>query len=98
MRACNGTDAFSEDPRTHGGIKETWKHLNDWADNIPAMVECQTCLFRKKCKNCFALHYNDTHEYGKPSPRFCYKQTHPEEAQRIEDYYKKYGKIPPREK
>lgn len=95
MRPCNGMDAFSVDPRTNGGISKTWNELTDWADNVPRIVECQTCIFRGKCKPCFALHYNDTHEYGKPSPRFCYKQTHPKEASFIEDYYHEHGELPP---
>ena len=64
MRPCIAFDVFSEDPHDVGGLEVCWKHLVEWADNVPLLVECQRCIFRLNCARCIAMHYNDTHEFG----------------------------------
>ena len=87
MRPCISFDAFSEDPHDVGGMENCWQHLVEWADNVPLLVECQRCIFKNNCVKCIAMHYNDTHEFGKPSPRFCFKVQHPEEAAKLQAEY-----------
>ena len=83
MTPCVAFDAFSEDPRIIG-FRKCWELLVDWADHVPALTECQKCLYQSKCHLCIALHYNDLKVFGKPSPRLCWKYNHPEEAAVIE--------------
>lgn len=87
MQPCVAFDAFSIDPHDVGGVKECWEQLVKWADEVPQLVECQQCIFRNRCHHCIARHYNDTHEFGKPSPRLCFKVQHPEEAAKLQAEY-----------
>jgi len=87
MRPCVTFEPFNLNPRIHGGIKKCWETIVEWGDNVPLLEECQTCLFRFQCTQCIAMHYNDTHEFGKPSPRLCFKIQHPEEAAKLQAEY-----------
>lgn len=88
IRPCVSFEPFVLDPRKEvGGVKRCWEKLVEWGDNVPQIVECQTCLFRNECLPCIARHYNDTHEFGKPSPRLCFKVQHPEEAAKLQAEY-----------
>ena len=87
MRPCVTFEPFNLDPRIHGGIKECWEKMIAWGDNVPLLEKCQACLFRYQCTQCVAMHYNDTHEFGKPSPRLCFKVQHPEEAAKLQAEY-----------
>ncbi len=87
MKSCVTLDAFCIDPHDVGGIKECWNMLNKWTESVPMLIECQKCIFRYKCPHCIALHYNDTHEFGKVSPRLCFKIQHPEEAAKLQAEY-----------
>ncbi len=92
MKPCVALDVAMLDPRENGGIKACWEKINEWAYEVPSLAECQKCIFRNKCKICYALHYGDTKEYGKVSPRLCYKLKHPEEAARLLEEYEKNNK------
>lgn len=72
-------------------LRECWKELVALCDEVPRLVECINCLHRPKCQSCMARHYNDTKEFGKPSPRLCFKCLHPEEAKTIEERFAKNG-------
>ena len=87
MKPCVSFDAFTIDPRTNGGFKESWDKLCAWGKQVPLITECQLCIFRNECRHCIAIHYNDTHEFGKVSPRLCFKIQHPEEAAKLQAEY-----------
>lgn len=90
MTPCVSFDAFSIDPKKLG-FRESWEKLVSWSDEVPRLTECEQCLFQWKCKNCVAVHYNDLKEFGKPSPRLCWKRNHSEEAERIQKELIKKG-------
>ena len=87
MRPCVTFEPFILDPRTDGGFRKCWEKIVEWGDNVPLIEECQICLFTSECTICLAHHYNDIHEFGKPSPRFCFKVEHPEEAAKLQAEY-----------
>lgn len=72
---CAMLDAFEDSILEHS-LAECWYSIHQWAATVPQIVECQKCNYQSKCKHCIALHYGDTHEFGKPSPRLCYKVQH----------------------
>lgn len=82
MTPCVSFLEFKEDPRKIG-FEKCWKKMNEWMDNLPIIEECLECVFTGKCLSCVAAHYNDTGEFGKVSPRLCWKRKHPEEAAEI---------------
>lgn len=92
MKPCIALDAFALDPRENGGVEKCWHEITEWVSNLPRIIECQTCIFYNRCKHCTAFHYGDTHEFGKVSPRLCFKKTHPEEAARLQAEYDKTHK------
>lgn len=57
-------------------VAEAWEKLKAWGAELPEITECQTCRYYLRCKHCVALHWGDTGEYGKVSPRLCYKLQH----------------------
>ncbi|MBQ8078262.1 MAG: radical SAM protein [Eubacterium sp.] len=79
IKPCANFDDFTFDPHKIG-FAECWQKLNEWADSIPLLEECETCIFQQKCRRCAALHYGDMGEFGKVSPRFCFKKLYPKEA------------------
>lgn len=83
MLLCNTSDVFKVDLK-ECEIKTAWQKVVEFADQIPQLTECQTCRFQNRCRKCLFLHYGDTGEFGKVSPRLCWKQKHPEEAIREE--------------
>lgn len=87
---CVTLQDYILDPRSIG-FEECWNRLKAWGDEVPQLVECQNCLFYEKCTSCVAMHYNDTHEFGKPSPRLCWKCKHPEEAANIQQEIEQRG-------
>ncbi len=92
MTPCVIFDAISVD--TAGKtIRECWQQLVAACDEVPRLVECTNCLHRTKCKTCIAAHYNDTKQFGKPSPRLCYKLKYPEKAREIEERFAREGHL-----
>lgn len=87
MQPCVTFDLFSKDPKDTG-FKKCWEDLVEWTNNIPRLTECVNCLHRYRCRHCIAMHYNDTGELGKVSPRLCWKHNNPEEAERLENIYR----------
>lgn len=83
MIPCNITDVYKVDLSSHS-IREAWKKIVNYADNVPQIVECHDCIFQRRCRRCVFLHYGDTGTFGKPSPRICWKRKHPEQAAREE--------------
>ncbi len=57
-------------------LKDAWERMKEWGKEIPEIIECQTCRYYLRCKHCIALHWGDTGEFGKVSPRLCYKIQH----------------------
>jgi len=86
MQICNVMDMYKVSLK-NTNISNAWRELITWADNVPRLIECQNCIYRLKCKQCIAFHYGDTGEFGKPSPRLCYKVTHPKEAAEFKERY-----------
>ena len=66
------------------GFHECWKEMTQWADGIPILEECVSCIHKYKCNRCIALHYNDTGVFNKVSPRLCWKRKYPSQAEAIE--------------
>lgn len=83
MTPCVSFNAFSEDPRELG-FKKCWDDLRYWADKVPRLEPCSACVHQLRCPACLSFHYNDTHKFGIPSKRLCWKNNHPEEATAIE--------------
>lgn len=92
MQLCVTFDAKRIDTKGRK-ISDCWQELIEYADNVPCLVECQNCIHKLHCRACIAIHYNDTHEFGKPSPRLCYKKLYPENAKEIEEFYEKNGYV-----
>lgn len=88
MQPCIMIEAHKEYP-LEKGVKKSWENIVAWSDSVPQIVECQNCIHRLHCKKCIAAHYCDVGEFGKPSPRMCYKVLHPEEAAKFEAEYLK---------
>lgn len=86
MKPCANFDSFQVDPR-ETGFEVAWNKLVEWADSIPLLEECEDCIFQPKCRRCAALHYGDTGEFGKVSPRFCFKKLYPKEAAKMQARY-----------
>ncbi|MCR5637056.1 MAG: radical SAM protein [Clostridiales bacterium] len=91
MQACNVMDMYKVSLKSTS-VADAWRELVAWADNVPRLVECQNCIHRLHCRQCIAQHYGDTGEFGKPSPRLCYKVTHPKEAAEFEKRYDEHIK------
>lgn len=87
VKPCNTLDVCKIDPKHVGGMRECWLQIVDFADNVPLLKECLSCIFHNYCKLCVARHYGDTGEFGKPSPRLCFKVQHPEEAAKLQAEY-----------
>lgn len=92
MQLCVTLDAKKIDTKGRK-ISDCWQELVEYADNVPCLVECQNCIHKLKCRSCISIHYNDMKEFGKPSPRLCYKQLYPENAKEIEEFYEKNGYV-----
>lgn len=86
MVPCISFDTFTFDPHKLG-FAECWRQVQDWADNVPLLAECEMCIFQQKCRLCAAIHYGDTGEFGKVSERLCFKKLYPEEAARMQAQY-----------
>jgi len=87
MKACANLSNIQLDPREYGGMEKCWEMIVQWADNVPALAECVNCIFRYKCRRCVALHFGDMGEFGKVSPRFCFKVLYPEAAAKMQAEY-----------
>lgn len=79
MQPCTTLDAYKVSILDHD-FRETWENMVKWADSLCVLPECYTCEYATKCVTCIAQHYNDTHDFSKPSPRLCWKMKHPEGA------------------
>ncbi len=90
MSACNCFDAFTIDTKDKG-VKECFDALTSWADTVPRIKECDGCIHAFHCITCIALHYNDTHKLGVPSPRICFKVREPEKAREEQEFFQKHG-------
>lgn len=83
MQPCTVLDAYQANVRRQD-LRQCWTEMVKWADEQIVVPECYGCLFVTKCVSCIAQHYNDTHDFSKPSPRLCWKRLHPEEAAAME--------------
>lgn len=83
MQPCTVLDAYQANVRGND-LRKCWTDMVKWADEQIVVPECYGCLFATKCVTCIAQHYNDTHDFSKPSPRLCWKRLHPEEAAAME--------------
>lgn len=83
MQPCTVLDAYQANIR-HAELRQCWLDMVRWADEQIVVPECYGCLFVTKCVSCIAQHYNDTHDFSKPSPRLCWKRLHPEESAAME--------------
>lgn len=90
MQACNTFDACKIDTKDRA-IKECFDEIMVWAKNLPRIKECEGCIHAFHCNSCTALHYNDTKQFGVPSPRICFKILEPEKAKEEQEYFEKYG-------
>lgn len=86
MQPCTVLDAYQADVRKQD-LRKCWTDMVGWADEQIVVPECYGCLFVTKCVSCIAQHYNDTHDFSKPSPRLCWKRRFPEEAARITEEF-----------
>ena len=77
MVPCTVVDFIKAEPLKIG-VEEAWKKIVEESQKVPQLIECQCCKYRKHCNLCIVNHYEDTHEFGKPSPRLCWKAQHPE--------------------
>ena len=83
MTPCVAFDAIRLDPMEKG-FHACWEEMTQWADEIPVLEECVSCIHKYKCNRCIALHYNDTGAFNKVSPRLCWKRKYPDQAEAIE--------------
>ena len=83
MQPCTVLDAYQANVRD-AELRQCWLDMVRWADEQIVVPECYGCLFVTKCVSCIAQHYNDTHDFSKPSPRLCWKRLHPEESAAME--------------
>lgn len=92
MQPCITFDAISVDPNGRS-ISDCWNEIVKQCDEVAVLRECRTCLFRLKCRMCISQHYNDTKQFGVPSPRLCYKRLYPEKAKMLEQKYNETGDL-----
>lgn len=90
MQPCNTFDAFKIDTRGKS-LQECFAQVMAWANRLPRIQECEGCIHAFHCNSCAALHYNDTKQFGVPSPRVCFKILEPEKAKAEQEYFEKYG-------
>ena len=90
MTPCVAFDALRLEP-VQKGFHECWKEMTQWADGIPVLEECVSCIHKYKCNRCIALHYNDTGVFNKVSPRLCWKRKYPGQTEAIEKQLKEKG-------
>lgn len=86
MQPCTVLNAYQVNVRGND-LRKCWTDMVKWADEQVVVPECYGCLFATKCVTCIAQHYNDTHDFSKPSPRLCWKRLHPKEAAAMEAEY-----------
>ncbi|MBQ6381623.1 MAG: radical SAM protein [Clostridia bacterium] len=95
MKPCANFDFPQYDPRKIG-FESAWKKIVEWADSVPLLEECESCIFQPKCRRCAAMHYGDMGEFNRVSPRFCFKKLFPQQAETMLAKYeqlKAEGKI-----
>ncbi len=90
MQVCNTFDAFKVDTKGRT-LADCFNELSMWAKTLPRIKECEGCIHSFHCSSCTALHYNDTKQFGVPSPRVCFKILEPEKARKEQEYFEKYG-------
>lgn len=73
MQTCPAFDVLKSYP-LKDGLRKAWDSLVMQADQVKALVECQTCEYRGQCTTCVSMHYGDTKEFGKVSPYICLKK------------------------
>lgn len=86
MVVCSSFDVFSVDPRKVG-FNQAYEQIKAWTKTVPLLEECEGCIFYKKCLLCPAIHYGDTGEFGKVSPRLCFKKQYPKAAAKAQAEY-----------
>lgn len=90
MAACNTLDAKLIDTRGRA-LKECFAEMSAWANTVPRIKECEGCIHAVHCTTCVAAHYNDTHQFGVPSPRLCFKVKEPEKARAEQEFFAEHG-------
>jgi hypothetical protein len=77
---------------THGrSLQDCFREMSAWANTVPRIKECEGCIHAVHCRSCVAFHYNDTHQFGVPSPRICFKIREPEKAKAEQEFFAKHG-------
>jgi len=61
---CDGYEVLKD------GFAESWKAVNQLANNFPRPVECEECPYKKICKHCIAEHASVA-DIGHASPMIC---------------------------
>ena len=90
MAPCNTLEANLID--THGrSLQDCFTEMSAWANTVPRIKECEGCIHAVHCRSCVAFHYNDTHQFGVPSPRICFKIREPEKAKAEQEFFAKHG-------
>lgn len=92
MMPCNSFDAFCVDTNNRS-LKESFDKIKDWANKYPRIKECIGCIHSVHCTSCVAAHYNDTHQFGVPSPNICFKIIEPEKAEAERKFFDEHGYI-----
>lgn len=72
MKPCTVLDAYKVSV-LNADFRQCWEDMVAWADSLCVVPECYACEYATKCVTCIAQHYNDTHDFSKPSPRLCWK-------------------------
>jgi len=77
MQPCATFDMIREDILDSDcAVSHAWKRLVEKVDRIPKLAKCQECVYKENCETCPVTHFGDMHEFGKISPRLCYKIQH----------------------
>ena len=69
MQACGRLDVVKGEPLEEG-FRAAWTRINEWANKIPRVPECDGCVYEGVCDNCVAntLMYS---ELGKQPKGLC---------------------------
>lgn len=73
MQTCPAFGVLKTYP-LRDGFRSAWESLVNQVDQVEALVECQMCEYAAECCTCASMHYSDTKEFGKVSPKLCIKR------------------------
>lgn len=69
MTPCASFRAIVERP-LETGFAAAWQSINEYVSKLPVPSECETCVYKKKCTTCFAVHSRDA-PVGHASKKIC---------------------------